>query len=121
MKPRLLTILLLLLAGVVVNVAVAWGCALWAPFHFGTRGSHVSPPILLPWEWSSDAWHATYSNVGLDTIQSFEHEPDGRWRSQWVLRSGAPMRALQLIRRDGDIYHVPSKVNDALPEPDASP
>ena len=27
MKPRLLTILLLLLAGAVVNVGVAWGCS----------------------------------------------------------------------------------------------
>ncbi len=32
MKPRLLTILLLLLAGAVVNVGVAWDCAIWGPW-----------------------------------------------------------------------------------------
>ena len=31
MRPRPLTILLLLLAGAVVNVGVAWGCAMWSP------------------------------------------------------------------------------------------
>ena len=31
MRPRLLTILLLLLAGAVVNVGVAWGCAWFVP------------------------------------------------------------------------------------------
>ena len=32
MKPRPLTILLILLVGAAVNVGVAWGCALWRPF-----------------------------------------------------------------------------------------
>ncbi|MHC4092208.1 MAG: hypothetical protein ACYSVY_18375, partial [Planctomycetota bacterium] len=31
MKRRLLIIAIFLLAGAVVNVAVAWGCAAWAP------------------------------------------------------------------------------------------
>ena len=31
MKRRLLILLLLLVAGAIVNVAVAWGCALWSP------------------------------------------------------------------------------------------
>ncbi len=39
MKPRLLTILLLLLAGAVVNVGVAWGCSADPPTWFG--GGHV--------------------------------------------------------------------------------
>ena len=35
MKPRLLTILLLLLVGTVVNVGVAWGCAYWSDTESG--------------------------------------------------------------------------------------
>ena len=31
MKRRLLTILIFLIAGAVVNIAVAWGCVLWVP------------------------------------------------------------------------------------------
>ncbi len=37
MKPRLLTILLLLLAGAVVNVGVAWWCAAWSPVRLRTE------------------------------------------------------------------------------------
>ena len=37
MKRRLLTIAIFLLAGAVVNVAVAWGCAVWVPTHNSQR------------------------------------------------------------------------------------
>ena len=46
MKRRLLTILFLLLAGAVVNVGVAWGCALWSGFRFDSKSffSHETKP-----------------------------------------------------------------------------
>ncbi len=46
MKPRPLTILFLLLAGAVVNVGVAWGCALWSGFRFDSTRffSHETEP-----------------------------------------------------------------------------
>ena len=43
MKRRLLIVTVFLLAGVVVNVAVAWGCAVWvggqSSFRFGQNTS----------------------------------------------------------------------------------
>jgi hypothetical protein len=37
MRRRVVVILIFLLAGAVVNVAVAWGCALWSPFKLAPR------------------------------------------------------------------------------------
>ncbi len=46
MKRHLLTIAMFLLLGAVVNVAVAWGCALWSS---ATRAASGRPPIrVLP-------------------------------------------------------------------------
>ncbi len=45
MRRRLLTILIFLLAGVVVNVAVPWGCAVWGPAD-GARIPISDPPQL---------------------------------------------------------------------------
>ncbi len=45
MKRRLLIAAVFLLAGAVVNVAVAWGCAAWAPAA-GARIPISDPPQL---------------------------------------------------------------------------
>ena len=50
MRRRLITIAIFLLAGAMVNVAVAWGCAAWLPFEVrrpGTRQPGVSPEYAI--------------------------------------------------------------------------
>src|ERR1043165_661955 len=48
-----------LLGGVIVNVAVAWGCALWAPLH--EEGT-----VAMPWQWRNEvAWTAINQSRGL--------------------------------------------------------
>ena len=47
MRPRLLTILLLLLAGAVVNVGVAWACAWWVPVGDAVAGCIPATPWFV--------------------------------------------------------------------------
>ena len=49
MKRRLLTMLIFLLAGAVVNVAVAWGCATWSPLRLSS--SLVDKPTEVEQNW----------------------------------------------------------------------
>ncbi len=59
MKRRLFTLALFLLLGAILNVAVAWGCALWSPWWFGEQTSledcvriweEYAPPDAPPFE-----------------------------------------------------------------------
>ncbi len=98
MKRRLLIIVVCLLAGVVVNVAVAWGCALLAPN--ATAGS-VSAPALRPF------FHRSYRRLRLlreDTQHSTDRMPIlSRGPSMWVIHEwGVPlvsMRSESLVSR----------------------
>jgi hypothetical protein len=65
-KPRLLTVLLLLLAGAVVNVGVVWSCAYWwrqlvdisSPIE--PRSSEISPSpwqVTVPADWPQRPTH----------------------------------------------------------------
>ncbi len=53
MRPRPLPILLLLLAGAVVNVGVAWGCALRAQQCAMGSSAEGTPPAALAAAWTA--------------------------------------------------------------------
>ena len=64
MKRRLLTTLIFLLAGALLNVAVAWGCAVWWPLDTqsappNTASYYKEDPILpLPVAWLKPLAHS---------------------------------------------------------------
>ena len=125
MKRRLLIIAIFLLLGAVVNVAVAWGCALWTIRVPGGAGRYgiseiwdMVHPTQADYHWLEESgwkprpedddfvWKAAsreISGFGLER-KAFFHYPDlkpGRGRSfsdaTFVIRdrSGWPLRALQ--------------------------
>ena len=66
---RLIVILLFLLAGAVVNVAVAWGCAAFVPMTGLGLGKVRSDPLRYPPEKSSDfdiRWEGLWSATGVE-------------------------------------------------------
>ncbi len=83
MKPRLLTVLLLLLAGAIVSVGVAWSCAYWwcqinaISSPMGDRGAQLSPTpwrVTVPADWpqrpnrevaSASAWYAFVDQISV--------------------------------------------------------
>ncbi len=81
MKPRPLPILLLLLAGAVVNVGVAWGCAAWSPGRLRTEP--VVPKYkdlvqMLIWRGSlfDGAW--SYAGIGVSIDFTRRTDPTDR-------------------------------------------
>ncbi len=81
--PRLLTVLLLLLAGAIVNVGVAWSCAYWwcqiiaISSPMGHRSAQLSPTpwrVTVPADWpqrpnresaSGSAWYAFVDQISV--------------------------------------------------------
>ena len=96
MKRRLLIVATFLLAGAVVNVAVAWGCALWSPIGVGKS----RPPTVLEQQWA--AQHEGVAIMQGDMV-AFERRSVGtRWvnlaspQYRWFLCSaGLPAHSLQ--------------------------
>ena len=73
MRRRVLTILILLLAGAVVNVGVAWGCAIWINVDAPTRSEQRAITLASPHE----AWiAATQSRVGATLLISRRNKYD---------------------------------------------
>ena len=70
MKRRLLTILLFLLAGAVVNVAVAWGSAFWLPLRDANR------------DWRSERLIGSETPIWL--VRS-AHRVGARWIEMWPI------------------------------------
>ncbi len=124
MKRRLLIIAIFLLLGAVVNVAVAWGCALWTIRVPGGAGRYAISeiwdmvhPTQADYHWLEESgwkprpedddfvWKAAsreISGFGLER-KAFFHYPDVKPRggsfsvATFVIRdrSGWPLRALQ--------------------------
>ena len=118
MRRNLTTLAIFLLLGAVLNVAVAWACALWS-----TQQSYLSvEEIDVPQAWPSYleelGWPAPTSavwlqgfgtsdgSVGVTEIEISGGDPDASWRrsgpgtgktfvSLMVRRFGLPARALQ--------------------------
>ena len=65
MKRRLLAILIFLLAGAVVNVAVAWGCAAWSRARDVLRDEWVSVGLTRQ------------VGFGIERLAIYVTEPDG--------------------------------------------
>ncbi|MCI0631313.1 MAG: hypothetical protein L0Y44_11750 [Phycisphaerales bacterium] len=116
MKRRLLKLGLLILAGAIVNVAVAECCAIWSPMQIHQPGYAWNAPtkefgidLLVPPHWWLDIDKLSLDGVSYDEFSGFgvhskqivvQHGPqyvDGRiaWRLLHVHRAGWPLRCLQ--------------------------
>ncbi len=80
MKRRLLLVAVFLLAGAVVNVAVAWGCILAFP----PPMKYV--PVLLPSDSESQAWwHDNRPDGVMDDLSGVAIRKRFGWRSIWYM------------------------------------
>jgi len=101
------TILLFLLLGALVNVAVAWGCACWSPYH----GRVVSPEHWSGWSrsvpesWPPPTKHMLVPGVGSRLVVFLGRDEDLRY-SLGLYQWGWPCRALESVRRSmGPPFH----------------
>ncbi len=62
MRRRLLTVAIFLLAGAVVNVPVAWGCAVWARFPYSESTTAVPTEAERGWL-ERIGWRATPDTI----------------------------------------------------------
>ncbi len=116
MLHRARLIVVFMLFGAVVNVLVAWGCALWSPLEFGRMSFeydvdvsrlnsippewweppyHFNPPIIVTGERVSATGHGlsvVRSGVCYLRINSYNYGPD---RCMMSLRAGFPFRSLE--------------------------
>ncbi len=112
MKRRLFTLAIFLLLGAVVNVAVAWGCALWPPAvpsspHGGDGVPKLAPgtswPRPVPAEWPSPSHGGWGTGLFMSTGTFGGHIPKDQAVSEGrpqkyglsVFRYGVPFRALE--------------------------
>ena len=109
MKRHLLILAIVLLAGAVVNVVVAWGCALWSPsmpsvIHsieplepdqshrqwWATHRPHQfpdAPEVVVSWRWFTP---------GVSAVSMARDVPDGvRGWDASRLRAGLPARSFE--------------------------
>ncbi len=108
MRPRLPTILLLLLAGAVVNVGVAWGCAL--------RVNDLGAPLHFTYSSGPDGWWTAknYSKFGSTWISSRRERGKSDPRSSsvhpadimpdWGLRIPTPEWEAGLLYYEGRLF-----------------
>ena len=125
MKRRLCIIVIFLLAGAVVNVAVAWGCALWVPMGSsqvapsGWREKSLRLLSQVPTAQPGVSWkasvHAERSGIGAHNEISWlrnAHKPEGHAnlppfdtsQQHAILircRAGLPLLSLEEFRADG--------------------
>ena len=97
MKRRLITVAILLLAGAVVNVVVAWGCAAWSPFPMRAGLSVASQwPGQVP-----ETWPPPRASVGSSFGTKVTHFTSGNWKGPHVqvFAAGWPLRALSAMDR----------------------
>ena len=107
MKRRLLIIAVFLLLGAVVNVAVAWGCEMWAPVPPTPAGIPIEEgsdwPRRVDAEWPAPQMHETVSSWGLTWLLTYSPIVPPRALiqgetinyGQTILQSGWPVRALE--------------------------
>ncbi len=92
MRRWFLTIPAFLLLGAVVNVAVAWGCALRADFQSPKR--IMSWPVLIPARWTDGHLRAS-SDLGVTEVYALRIRTDCL-PHQYVFAAGFPTRCLYL-------------------------
>ncbi len=96
MKRRVLTVAVFMLAGAVVNVAVAWGCIAWMPATFVESIEGTAWPRSVPQWWGPSApvrsggW--VWAGLGWDAREVWVYGHDwnstaGVWRAGWPFRS----------------------------------
>jgi uncharacterized membrane protein YphA (DoxX/SURF4 family) len=114
MKPRPLTIVIFLLAGVIATVVIAWACALWSPGNEFGALEPIEPPKSWPaylqscnWPPPDTAERLTDQGPGVSIISisggmfllSGDMRPAGEHTTPYVTlhlhRFGLPARALQ--------------------------
>jgi hypothetical protein len=105
MKRRVIQIVVLLVLGAIVNVAVAWGCVVWAPDiqRYRLSGHAVEVlgydapnvwPAAVPSEWPITPHQTTiYTELGLTEISASGQDAP-TFDFQVVLRAGLPFRSL---------------------------
>ncbi len=106
MRRRLLTIAIFLLAGAVVNVAVAWGCILWAPVSWHVRTGPDQWPAPPPEWWTGHVIGGKSGGPGWDIFDArsgrvtaprvFASLAMDRYRAGWPSRS---LYAVHLVSR----------------------
>ncbi len=114
MRRRLLTVTVFLLAGAVVNVAVAWGCALWSPMEPVTDPGRFGPlPRIRPAtsfeqrrlvEYGVQVpknWAPPFESVGSGFGTKVTSFTSGDWKGPHVqvFAAGWPLRALSAMNR----------------------
>ena len=125
MKRRLLLVAIFLLAGAVVNVAVAWGCAVWSPRDVSGGVKPIcldgwpedslwlveQMPVAEPGRWTTP-WGRKRSGIGVEEeIVSLKYVPAGHANlppfgtnySRFVRRccAGLPLLSLEGFRASG--------------------
>ncbi len=137
MIRRLLMVVTFLLLGAVLNVAVAWGCALWGPMvSSGPPGGDLFPklapgtswPRPVPAEWPSPSYGSWGIGLFMSTGTFGGHNPkdqavsEGRPRDYGlsVFRYGVPFRALecQYLSRIYEPYARTDTLMAAVRSPD---
>ena len=94
MKRLLLIIAICLLLGAVVNVAVAWGCAAWAPSP-ARQEAEGNWPARVPVEWGNTCSLYIGSNLGVMEVHALGRSlVGGGLPRQYVFQSGFPVRCL---------------------------
>ncbi len=100
MKRRLLIVAVFLLAGAVVNVAVAWGCSLFVPLNYGVRT--MGPIEIVPVD--EPVWHLKVNTqLGALRIDSYAA------MNKWVV---TPERSIPKWSR---AFQPPTKADFDLP------
>ena len=97
MRRRVFILAIFLLAGAVVNVAVAWGCAAWSPFPMQSGLSVASQwPGQVPEDWAPPI-----ESVGSGFGTTATLFTSGNWKGPHVqvYAAGWPLRALSAMTR----------------------
>ncbi len=119
MRRRLLIVAVFLLAGAVVNVAVAWGCVIWSKPPTIVPGPFpvVEPwPAAVPSEWPSPPYLlTTRTSVGVTDLTGFSPDLELKYL-QWSLRAGLPFRSLYLVRNRTEDVNTQFSGGTALTE-----
>ena len=142
-KVKLLTIAIFLLAGAVVNVGVAWGCAMWVRFPYSESTTAVPTEAERGWL-ERIGWRATPDTIwciyeikvddlqGVGVVErAFSESQSGRPYETYdvrmltklhfavLTRAGWPLHSLAGERWDVDadeaVYNPPWKAADAGP------
>src|SRR5262245_55524052 len=111
MKRRLLKLAVFLLAGAIINVAMAWGCVCWSdPVRRQRRESEqIVWQAPVPADWPPMATHWRETSFGITDCSALGSAPSRadtwtRGTAQWVLRAGWPYRALFVERHRTEVW-----------------